>query len=95
MREKFAHKFMHMIHNKELLPENVIWTDECMLSVGPHINRQNDGRWLRRGEQFERSYSSNKTKIRRSSLFRRSAFKDWCGRILLLRQIFNRSKEIA
>lgn len=44
MRETFATKFMHMRHNNELLPENIIWSDECMLSVGPHINRKNDGR---------------------------------------------------
>lgn len=56
MREQFALKFMHMIHNNQLLPENVIWTDECMLSVGPHINRQNDGRWLKRGEQLDEEW---------------------------------------
>lgn len=52
-RFDFAKKIMHFESTSFIKFENIIWTDECMISSRHARNRQNDGQWLEKGTQFD------------------------------------------
>lgn len=68
-RERVAKLLLDVISTGTLNLADIIFTDECMVCVGPQINRQNDGLWQYRNSQnrdkllIPKSYHPAKTHV--------------------------------
>lgn len=49
-RLNFAHTIRRMVREGSLKETNIIFSDESMIGIGSHVNRQNDGYWRVAGE---------------------------------------------
>lgn len=55
-RLNFAQQYLHLLSTKFISTKNIVWTDESMISCREARNSQNDGRWMRKGAQFDEEW---------------------------------------